>query len=308
MADGTRRIKIGGHWLELSNEDKVLFPDDHITKGDLIEHYRAVSKPFLQHGRGRPLTLHRFPDGIGTEGFYQQERPDYFPGWVGSSIVQRTDDNKIEHAVCNNEATLGYLANQGVITMHGWLSRQSRITKPDRLIYDLDPPGDDRSIVVEAARSLRALMQELDLPAFVMTTGSRGLHVCVPLDATANFDDVRAFAQTSADLLASRHADKFTTEQRKDKRRGRLYLDVMRNSRGQTAVLPYCTRALPGAPVATPLDWDELTASDFDAQRYKLRNIRHRLGQKEDPWVSIDKAACNIKCARAALESFGRGK
>ena len=308
-ADDKRRIKIDGHWLELSNKDKIMFPENGgITKGRLIEHYRAVAEPLLRHARGRPLTLHRFPDGIDKDGFYQQERPDYFPGWVGSSRVQRNDGSKFEHTVCNNEAALAYLANQGVITMHGWLSRQSRITKPDRMIYDLDPPGDELSVVVEAARSVRALMQDLDLPAYVMTTGSRGLHVCVPLDATANFDDVRAFAQISAELLASRDPDQLTTEQRNEKRRGQLYLDVMCNGRGQTAVLPYCTRALPGAPVATPLDWDELSESTFDAQRYNLWNIQRRMRQKEDPWVDMDTAARGIVQARAALDSLRNGQ
>lgn len=307
MADKSRTIEIDGHCVELGNEDKVIFPGDRITKGDLIAHYREVASVMLPHAKGRALTLHRFPDGIGKEGFYQQQRPDYFPSWVGSLRVARAGGGSIEHTICENGAAIVYLANQAAITLHGWLSRAGAVDRPDRLIFDLDPPGDDVSAVVQGARRVRALMEELGLTAFVMSTGSRGLHVVAPLDAGSGFDEVRQFAQAAARALANRHPDDLTVEQRKDKRGRRLYLDVMRNSRGQTAVLPYCTRALPGAPVATPLDWGELNARRFDARRYHLRNIARRLGNKADPWARIDQSARSLGPARRALDALGSG-
>ena len=301
-------VQIGAHEIELSNQDKVLFPDDGLTKGDLVRYYSDCSEWVVRHAEGRPLTLHRFPDGIGTDGFYQQDRSDYFPDWIESVAVERSgSDGEVDHVLCNDPATLIYLANQAVITLHGWLSRTPRLSCPDRLVFDLDPPDDDFSAIVTAARQVREALESLELTPFVMTTGSRGLHVVAPLDGGEDFAFVRGFARDLADYLAERFADALTTEQRKDKRRGRLYLDVMRNAQGQTAVLPYAVRAKPGAPIATPLDWDELGNKGMHAQRYTMGNIRRRMAQKDDPWAAMEHHGGNAAAAQRALDRLRDG-
>ncbi|MDX1377072.1 MAG: non-homologous end-joining DNA ligase [Burkholderiales bacterium] len=300
-------VRIGSRSIELSNLEKVLFPDAGITKGDVIEYYRAVADVMLAHARDRAVTLQRFPDGIGKKGFIQQKRSGHFPQWIDGVRVRRVGrkGGTIEHVVCNDQATLVYLAGQAVLTFHLWLSRTRRIDKPDRLIFDLDPPhGDDFAPVVQGARRVRDLMHALGLTPYVMTTGSSGLHVVAPLRAAHGFDEVRAFARAMADYLARRYPDALTVEQRKNKRRGRLYLDVMRNSWAQTSVAPYALRAKPGAPVATPLEWDELARPDIGAQRYTLANLRRRLGQRGDPWADIDRHRAGIGPARRALEAL----
>jgi len=299
--------RFGPYTVELSNEDKIFFPQAGLTKGDLIAYYRDVAAVMLPHLQNRPLTLQRFPDGIDGEGFFQQDRPDYFPDWIEDVAAERRGDDAkgpVHHVLCNKQATLVYLANQGVITLHTWLARAPEIERPDRLIFDLDPPDDDFKPVKSAARKVEALMSQLGLNPYLMTTGSRGLHVMAPLDQGAGFHDVRDLATGIAGLLSRRHPDELTTEQRKDKRQGRLYVDVMRNAYGQTAVAPYTVRARPNAPVAMPLDWDELDRGDLDPQGWTIENAARRLGQKEDPWAGIGRAATSIDGARNKLDAL----
>jgi bifunctional non-homologous end joining protein LigD len=299
--------RFGRYSVELSNPDKPLFPDRGISKGELIDYYRAVAEVQLPHLRDRPLTLHRFPDGIGADGFFQQDCPDYFPDWIQTHRTPRAGEDNgeaVRHVLCNNAATLAYLANQATITLHAWLARAPRIGRPDRLIFDLDPPDDDFGAVRLAARRVVELMQQLGMHPHAMTTGSRGLHVVAPLRASDDFDAVRQLAQDMAAWLARRHPDALTVEQRKAKRRGRIYLDVMRNAYGQTAVAPYSVRALPGAPVATPLALDELDDRKLQPQRWHLKNVLRRLGQKGDPWADIQRHATTPRRAREALHAL----
>jgi bifunctional non-homologous end joining protein LigD len=300
-------LRAGSRSIEVSNPGKVLFPEAGITKADMAAYYRDMAQVMMPHARDRALTMHRFPDGIGKKGFIQQKRAEYFPDWVDRVTVERSGrkGGRIEHVVCNNQATLVYLADQAVITFHGWLSRAAKIGAPDKLIFDLDPPhGDDFSAVVRGARRVRDLMRELGMTPYVMTTGSKGLHVVVALDARSGFDEVRDFARAMAGLLATRYPEELTVEQRKNKRRGRLYLDTMRNSWGQTTVLPYSLRAKPGAPAATPLEWDELSRTNIGPQLYTLRNMQRRLGQRGDPWADIYRHKKGLKAARKALDNL----
>jgi bifunctional non-homologous end joining protein LigD len=283
-----KKMKIGSHTIELSNLDKVLFPDDGITKGDLIDYYQRIANIILPHLAGHPLSLQRFPNGIQAEGFYQKEISDYFPDWIRRvSVEVKEDQTRQDQVVCDNVETLVYLANQACITLHPWLSRADKLNHPDKLIFDLDPPGNDFETVRFAAGRLREMLQKAGLVPFVMTTGSKGLHVVVPLDQSADFDEVRAFVRQLADDLARREPERLTTETRKDQRHGRVFLDYLRNAYGQTGVAPYTVRAKPGAPVATPLDWAELADPQLHSQSYTVRNIFQRLGQKADPWQDM---------------------
>lgn len=294
----------GRYTVELSSLDKVMFPDDGLTKEDLIDYYEAVAPLMLPHLKDRALTLNRYPDGIGEDGFYQQNAADYFPEWLETKTLPK-EDGEVEHILCANTASLVYLANQGTITPHAWLARIDKPDTPDQMIFDLDPPEEGGpALVKEAALALRELLQEIGLPAYVKSTGSRGLHVMVPLRREEGFDDVRAFARKAADCLAARHPDKFTTEQRKNKRKGRLFLDTLRNAYGQTAVAPFALRAYRGAPVAMPLSWDELESEPFDARRYGLEDIRKRANKLDDPWAAARKHARSLTKPREKLQAM----
>lgn len=306
-----RTVELSGRTVELTHPDRPYFPDAGITKGDVVDYYRRVADVMLPHLRGRPLTLQRFPEGIEGEGFFQKEASEHFPDWIERVSVEK-EDGRVRHALVEDAAGLVYLANQGTLTFHTWLSRADRLRTPDRLIFDLDPPatddgkGEDFRPVREGARALRELLEGLGLPSFVMTTGSKGLHVAVPLRREGDFDEVRAFARGAAERLAADHPDRFTVEQRKAKRRGRVFLDFLRNGYAQTAVAPYSVRARPGAPVATPLDWSELGSGELRPDRYTVRNLFRRLAQKDDPWAEIEAEAVSLEGAAERLAEYGR--
>ncbi len=295
------RVTFGPYSFDLSHPDKVLFPGVGITKGDLAGYYRELAPVMLPYLEDRPLSLQRFPDGIDGDGFYQKEAGGHFPDFVDRVTVKK-EGGSVHQVVCNKAATLVYLAGQAVITPHPWLSRTGRLHRPDLLVFDLDPPGEGFEPVKRAARDVREMLEEIGLISFVKTTGSKGLHVVAPLDRSADFDAVRALARDAARLLAARHPDRLTVEVRKDKRKGRLFLDTARNAYAQTAVAPYAVRALPGAPVAAPLDWEELGDGKLDARSYTLQNVRRRLGQREDPWKGMMRRARSIEGPRGKLD------
>jgi len=295
------RRRYGPYTIDTSHEDKILFPDLGLTKGELVDYYDAVAEAMLPHLRGRALALQRFPDGIDADGFYQKQVGAHFPEWIETTRVAKADGGHQDLVVCANRATLVYLADQATITLHPWLSRCDRPDHPDRLIFDLDPADDDFAAVRAAAGHVRALLAELGLPCFAMLTGSRGLHVVVPLDRSEPFDAVRGFARDVAGRLAARHPCTLTTEQRKARRGGRLYLDVGRNAWAQTAVAAYSVRARAGAPVAAPIDWGELGERGLDARRWTVRNVLRRLGQRDDPWKGLARRGRSLAAARRRL-------
>lgn len=303
MSEGTATIRAGRRRVEVSRADKVLFPDDGITKGQLAEYYAGVADAMLPHLRDRPVNMQRFPNGIAEGGFYEKKVPEHFPGWIRRVRVE-TKEGSQEQVMCNDAAALVYLADQACIVPHVWLATADDLEHPDQMIFDLDPSDVDVRLVREAARALRNLLDEVGLPSFVKTTGSKGLHVQVPLDRSDRFDDVRRVARDLAAVLAGRHPDRFTTEQRKDKRRGRVYLDVMRNGYGQTAVPPYAVRPRPGAPVATPIAWDEVGRVTPDG--FTIANVGRRLARREDPWRGMRRRRRSLDRPRRALDRLLR--
>ncbi|MGZ4403911.1 MAG: non-homologous end-joining DNA ligase [Gaiellaceae bacterium] len=289
--------------VEISKPDKVLFPDG-LTKADLARYYERIAPTMLPHVRGRPVHMQRFPDGIEGEEIQQKQAPHYFPDFVERVRVRRKRGGSIEHVLIENEETLVYLADQACVTPHVWLSRVDRLDNPDQLVFDLDPPGPDRRAVVDAARALRKLLEEVGLVAYVKTTGSRGLHVVAPVDRNVRFDETRAFARDVAALLAEKEPRRYTVEQRKEKRQGRLYIDTARNAYGQTAVAPYAVRALRGAPVACPLEWHELAR--VEVQQFTLHNIARRLARKGDPWAEMSDSARSLRGPQRRLARLRR--
>jgi bifunctional non-homologous end joining protein LigD len=282
-----KAVRIGRYKIHLSRLDKEMYPEAGITKADVIDYYRKIAPVMLRHIEERPLVMRRFPDGVRGGGFYQKTVPDHFPGWLKRKKVALVEGGSQEMAVVGKAADLVYLADQACLVLHVWPSREGRIKNPDKMVFDLDPGGDDFGEVTFAARVLKRALDERGLASFVMTTGSKGLHVVVPLKPDHPFDQVRQFAKIVAERAVRGHPERLTIAARKKKRRGRLLIDLMRNAYGQTSVAPYALRALPGAPVAAPLEWDELGRSDLGPRAYTLKNIFRRLGRIEDPWRDI---------------------
>lgn len=297
----TLELRVGRRKVDVKRAEKELFPRDGITKADLTEYYRRVAPRMLPELRGRPLMLERMPDGIDGDRFYQKEVSDYFPDWIHRASVAK-EDGEVTHVTCEDTASLVYLAGQACITPHRWLSRADRPRRPDRLVFDLDPPAHDFEPVRRAAHQLHELLVELDLHSGLMTTGSRGLHVVVPLNRRDDVDDVLAFARSVADTLAARYRQELTTEFRKNARKGRLYLDVGRNGYAQTAVAPFAVRTRPGAPIAVPLSWDELDVPELTARRWTVTDLGDRL--EEDPWAGLTRHAHGLSNTVRRLRSL----
>jgi bifunctional non-homologous end joining protein LigD len=294
--------------VKLSHPDKVLFPQDGITKAELADYYLTVAPRMLPLVSGRPVTMQRFPNGIGRGGFLQKQIGDYFPDWIERVTAPNrrtrsgTTREEVTYMLCRSADDLAYLANQACVTPHVWLSRATHLYQPDQLVFDLDPASTDPRVLRLAAATLHGLLDELGLPSFLKSSGSKGLHVVVPLVPAEETDEVKIFSLAVTEVLAARHPEELTTEARIADRHGRLYLDIGRNGYAQTMAAPYAVRALPGAPVSVPLDWSEL--DEFDPRRHTLRNIAERLS-RPDPWTGIDQAASQLDRARTRLAELG---
>jgi len=299
---------------ELTNQDKVLFPKTGITKGDIVAYYRKIASVMLVYMKNRAVTLLRYPDGITHEGFYQKDASDYFPVWIKRVCVKKRELGGEEahkagaynnYVVCNDARTLVYLANLACLTPHLWLSKIDKLDYPDRMIFDLDPGSKtDFRTVCATALKLKKLLEAIGLAPFVMTTGSRGLHVTVPIKRTKDFDYVRALARDIADSLAQDDPDSLTTEIRLNKRKGRLFIDSGRNSFAATAVAPYAVRPHPGAPVAAPVTWAELKNKKLTSQSFTIKNIFNRIKRVGDVWTGMQRSARSMSGARKKFDKL----
>lgn len=299
-------VSISGREIKLSNPDKVLYPDDRVTKSVMVEYYRAVADAMVPQVRDRPLTLKRYPDGLSGEGWFQKRASDYFPEWLRvEDIPQRGDGSgSLEYAVCDDAASLIYLANQASLEFHIWTSTVDNLNHPDRLVIDLDPPTEiDLKTLRETARRTRDLFTDIGLMPYLQATGGRGYHIVAPLDSSAEFDTVRELAGKAAEHLASRDPDRLTTAFRKEKRGERIFLDTNRNGYAQTFIAPYSLRARPGATAATPLDWSEL--GKVAPGDYGVHNLPKRLARKADPWQDMHRDAGSAREARERLDKRG---
>ncbi|WP_086783960.1 non-homologous end-joining DNA ligase [Streptomyces caniscabiei] len=302
----THTMRVGRRTVEIHRPDKVLFPADgdggkEYTKGDLVAYHRAVAPFMLPHLRGRPLMLERHPDGLDGPMFMQKNTPEHYPEWI-ERVEVRKEGGTVLHLVCDDAATLVHLADQACLTLHRWLSRTGDVDRPDRLVLDLDPAVDDFAQVREAARDVRDLLDRLKLPSVPMTTGSRGVHVVVPLNGHDDFDSVRGFAREIAEELVRARPERLTVEPRKKDRGDRLYLDIQRNAYAQTAVVPYTVRARPGAPVATPLTWEQLDDPAVDARRWTLADAVDQA--RTDPWAGAPARGRALGPARRRLAAL----
>jgi bifunctional non-homologous end joining protein LigD len=290
--------------VEITHPDKLLFPADGLSKADIAEYYEAVSEWMLPHVRDRPLSLMIFPDGIEGQGFFQKNTPRHYPNWI-KRVEADKRGGTVNHSLISSADSLVYLVGQNTITPHVWLSRADRLRQPDRIVFDLDPaPGADFAAVRRAARWTGELLREIGLEPFAQVTGSKGIHVWTPLRRRATFEDVRPFVRAVAEVLTDRHPDELTLEFRKAERGGRILVDVMRNNYAQTAVPPYSVRPRPGAPVATPIAWDELSDSKLRADRWTVSTVLRRLSSKGDPWADIASFARGLSRAGKRLKAL----
>ena len=292
------------HKKILTNKGKVLFPKSGITKQQVFNYYENIAHAMIPYLKDRPLTMQRFPKGIGEEGFFQKNAPDYFPEWIPTARVKKMD-GWVNHVICNSRDTLLYLVNQYVLTFHVALSKIEKIDYPNKLIFDIDPPKGDFKLAVKAANALRFLVEEkLQLKAYVMTSGSEGLHIAVPLKADNDFDTIHNFTKNIANYICNNNPTEFTTSIRKEKRGGKLYIDFLRNSYAQTSVVPFSIRAFEKAPVATPLHWDELNEPKLNAQYYTIDTIFKRLEKVGNPWEGFEQNAKDISNAIKLLKKL----
>lgn len=300
MNTTTQVRRIAERDVTVTNLDKVLFPSAGITKGQLIEHYVRVAEVMVPLIAGRAMTLRRYPDGIAEDGWFQKHAPSHLPSWVDRATLERgKDGGTIEHIVVNGPATLVYLANLAAIELHVSPAPAATPDRPAELIFDLDPPPDaPPAIARRATRRCLALLQELQIPSRVKTSGSAGFHVHVSLDGRGTQDLARQVARGIAILLTRRYPDELTVEHRRAQRGERVLVDWMRNSPHQTYVAPYSVRALEGAPVATPMDEDELSGTD--PQRWTIASLARRLAQRPPSW-SGDPERVDLHTAGNAL-------
>ncbi|MEA2470378.1 MAG: bifunctional non-ous end joining protein LigD [Thermoleophilaceae bacterium] len=277
---------------QVSHPDKVLFPQIGVTKLDLARHYERVAEAMLPYVRDRPLALQVFPKGVDEHGFFMKAVPDYFPAWVERVTVPKRGGT-VTHPLANDADTLVYLAGQNVVTLHTWLSRADEPQLPDRLIVDFDPSktsggfADVRAAALDAGERLR----DAGLVPYAMVTGSRGIHVVCPLRRGPSFSDVHGFARALAEGMVEDRPGKLTLEWHKAERGDRIYVDVNRIAYAQHAVAPYAVRARGKAPVAMPIQWEELNDRRLKPDRWTVENAGARLDSEGDPWKGMARRA-----------------
>lgn len=271
--------------VEPSNLDKVFWPDEGLTKGDLIEYFQAVSGALLPTIRNRPLTVKRYPDGIKGMTFYQKNTPKYAPDWVKTVTLRAESAGRdVAYTLCNDKRTLLWLANQACIELHPWLSRADRLGQPDHLVFDLDPPEDAFERSVQVALVLKEVLDEAGLEGLPKTSGGKGVHVYVPLQRRYHYGAVRTAALAIGSRVEERMPDDATTEFRIAKRGGKVFLDPGRNAPGAHIIAVYSPRARPEATVSFPVPWKDLES--VKPGDFTIKNVPKLLGKK-DPWKEL---------------------
>ncbi len=279
----------------ITHPEKILFPDDGITKGELASYYEAIAPVMLPHLRRRPITMERFHRGIAAPGFFQKDVVKGFPEWLKRVEVPK-HGGTVHHPIANDVRSLLWLANQNSITIHVWPSRTPNLYNPDICIFDLDPSQeDDLDTLRAAALRVREVLDELGLPSWIKTSGSKGFHIAVPLDGKSDFGEVAGFAHTVGRVLVSRDPDHLTQEFMKVDRGGRILVDTGRNGYSATYAATYTVRAKPGAPVSAPCTWEEIERGDVGPRTFTLRTMAQRIAVAGDLWSDMLKKKLSLK-------------
>ena len=281
----------------ITHPEKILFPGEGITKGELASYYEAIAPFMLPHLQGRPITMERYHRGIGSPGFFQKDVVKGFPDWLERVEVPK-HGGTVHHPIANDTRSLLWLANQNSITIHVWPSRTQNLYNPDICIFDLDPSKeDDLDTLRAAALRVRELLDELGLPSWIKTSGSKGFHIAVPLNGKHDFGEVAGFAHTVGRVLVSRDPDNLTQEFHKIDRAGRILVDTGRNGYSATYAATYTVRAKPGAPVSAPCTWDEIEKGEVGPKTFTLRTMAQRIAATGDLWLDMLKKKASLKRA-----------
>ena len=298
-----KSVTVSGHVLKLTNQDKLYWPDDNITKGDLINYYNAVSKYIIPYLKGRPQSLRRTPNGVKDQGFFHKDAGPDAPGWVDTITLPAESANReIEYILCNNKATLLYLNNLGCIELNPWNSRISKLDHPDYMVMDLDPSDNNTfGQIIDTAQVVKEILDKAGAPCYCKTSGATGLHIYVPLKARYTYDEIRDFAELIAKLTEEQLPDSTTTERSLSKRNGRIYLDYLQNKKGQTLASVYSARPKPGATVSTPLLWKEVKHGLHPSQ-FNILNLGARLDKVGDLFSGVLKEKIDLKKCLKNLE------
>ncbi|MGA9767973.1 MAG: non-homologous end-joining DNA ligase [Blastocatellia bacterium] len=288
---GDANIKIGRQTLSLTNLDKAYWPDDGYTKGDLVRYYYEISKFILPYLKDRPLILKRYPSGIKGPSFHQHD-VDEAPGYVRTVAVEVEDNSgghTVNYMVGGNLATLLYAANLGAIECHPWHSRTRNLDHPDWLVFDLDPgEGVDFKTICEAALCVREVLSRQGLYSYAKTSGSRGIHVYLPIKPAYSYEQLVKFAERVATLVAREMPEAATVERSlKKRRRGQIYIDHLQNARGKSIAAPYSVRPKPGATVSAPLDWSEIKRKKIEPQDFTIKNMLRRIERRGDLFKEV---------------------
>ncbi len=285
----------------ITHPEKVLFPDDGITKGELAIYYEDVAPLLLPHILGRPVTLERYPAGIGRKGFWQKNVVRGAPEWLQAAVVPKKGGT-VRHPLLSDLRSLLWAANQNTVTLHVWASRLPRLHQPDLCVFDLDPSSDEPGAVRSGALAVRDLLEELGLRSWVKTSGSKGFHVVVPLDGQSGAGEVSRFAHAVGTLLVGRHPRLFTQEFKKADRGGRILVDTGRNGPGATFAAAYTVRAKPGAPVSAPCTWREVERGEVAPRSFTLRTMKARIEAVGGLWSDLGAGASSLRDALVRLE------
>jgi len=279
----------------ITHPDKVLFPDEGITKGDLAGYYEAIAPALVPHIRNRPVTMERYPSGIRAKGFWQKDVSRGFPDWLERVAVPKKDGT-VHHPLVTDVRSLLWVVNQNTITPHVWVTRAPKLYYPDLCVFDLDPSRDDEPEVLRrTALSLRDLLAELGLPSLVKTSGSKGFHIVVPLDGETTMGHAARFADAVGKVFVSLAPEALTQEFSKVDRRGRIYVDTGRNGYHSTFATAYTVRARPGAPVSAPCTWEEVERGEVEPATFTMRNILDRVNQVGDVWGDLRRRGGSLK-------------
>jgi bifunctional non-homologous end joining protein LigD len=285
----------------VSHPEKVLFPADGITKGELAAYYESMAPLVLRHLRGRPITMERYPSGIGGAGFFQKDVSKGFPEWLQRVEVPKKGGT-VHYPLAFDRRAIEWMANQNCITPHVWTSRMPNLGRPDLCIFDLDPSVEDPEALRSTALWVRDLMAELGLPTWVKTTGSKGFHIAIPLDGKADFEEVGSFAYLAGSVLVRRHPEQLTQEFSKADRGRRILVDTGRNGYGATFAAVYAVRAKPGAPVSAPCTWQEVESGVVGPQTFNVRNMGRRIAEVGDLWSDIGRRRRSMTRPLARLQ------
>lgn len=277
-----------------------MFPEDGISKGELAAYYEAIAPLMLPHIEARPVTMERFPGGIGAGGFLQKDVKKGFPEWLERAEAPKKGGVVHYPLVCDTRSLL-WLANQNCVTPHVWTSRAPKLYQPDVCVFDLDPSEEDAAVLGQAALAVRDVLAELGATSWVKTSGSKGFHIVLPLDAKDGFDEVREFADAVAAVLIERDPDHLTQQFIKVDRGGRIFVDTGRNGYSATFAAAYAVRARAGAPVSAPCTWEEIESGKVGPRSFSVRTMAKRVEKVGELWSDVHKARYSASALRKQL-------